>query len=203
MRRPSLLALLCAWLAIVCSGCVSSVHPLTTIDESVADPALIGEWKPLLSLLDFELSRPPPMGTIAISHGSNPHVLIVRERAAHKQTPGEKPLSAQAYCTQIGDIKLVSLKEDDKTTYKLCAYRMLDGDLVGFTELDSDFVRSAVKRGELTAKASEPSILSPGVELNAPSQALRAFVAKHGMKCFSDFWFVLVRQRNTPRADAR
>jgi hypothetical protein len=189
-RRLAFVSLI--FVSFACTGCVSSLRPLTDEKSSTPDLRLLGVW-------EFEEEKEVENGgaaekdkkgasgktqivkhTITVERKKDaPNVLVASTIEEGKKETGELLL------TKIGKDYFVSLgNKDDQGVlkYMIAKYELAADGTLKFWGFDTEFFAKAVESKEL--KGTIKQEVFKDVTLDDTPENLRKFLEKHGAKCF-------------------
>lgn len=185
--RAAFLATLAA--AASCAGCIPCDHPLSDEKTSVLDERLIGTWK----MVDSEKpDDPADVFTIARSKKSGRVLVALMSDKDDAGRPVGKVDEADIYCTTIGKLLVLSIKnlrDDAPADYDIIMYRVLDPNRIEIHTLEMTYLEPALKNKELPGSPPKLTLFGDTTKnslgrITASTEQLRAFIAKHGEKCF-------------------
>ncbi len=130
-------------LCFLLTGCVSSLHPLSSPTQALPDPKLIGLWH------CADNGKPVVFEVTAGKHWM--HFLDRSPNAGN--AVGET--DNYGFCTAIGDDRFLNVKQlgskGSPDTYALYRYEIDDDELTVWS-LDHDEVQNAIEKGKLAGK---------------------------------------------------
>ncbi|MCC7085770.1 MAG: hypothetical protein IT427_12275 [Pirellulales bacterium] len=171
---PRLVAVGLMIAACACTGCVSSLKPLSDEKASTPDERLLGTW-------EFEDKETMEKHTIVVERKQDA-AKVLRASAIEKG----KQESADLLITKIGNDHFVSVGNKDGQgvmKYTIAKYELADGNTLNFWGFETEFFAKAVENNEL--KGTVKQDLFKEVTLDDTPENLRKFIEKNGAQCFT------------------